>query len=173
MPAMRASARYTALFLLFAAGIVTAAVLAGAVGAQDITTTETETATSVQTTTEATTVLQTETVEQTRTRILTVSPTTTAGEESSSSTPTWVWVLVGVLAVGLIAALIALLTRHRGGGVPPEQRQRQLHGAMNSWIAQGWAVESETSDSAVLRRGADRMLVTVDAAGQVATRALQ
>jgi hypothetical protein len=56
--------------------------------------------------------------------------------------------------------------------VPLEQRQRQLRGAVNSWVAQGWAVESESADSAVLRRGSERMLITVDAAGQLGSRPL-
>jgi sensor c-di-GMP phosphodiesterase-like protein len=168
MLGMRRGLRYAGLLAALAAGIAAAAVLAAAGSAQDTTT---ETTTTVQTTTEPTTVVQTATVEETRTRILTVPATTTSGEQGSGETPTWVWVLVGALAVGLIAAVIALVARRRGSGA--EQRQRQLHGAMNSWVAQGWAVESETSDSAVLRRGAERMLVTVDADGHVATRTLQ
>jgi hypothetical protein len=80
---------------------------------------------------------------------------------------------VGALAVGLVAALVGLLSGRRGPpGVPLEQRQRQLRGAVNSWVAQGWAVESESADSAVLRRGNERMLITVDAAGQLGSRPL-
>ena len=41
---------------------------------------------------------------------------------------------------------------------------------VGTWVAQGWAVESDTRDSAVLRRGAERMIVSVDPAGQTTTR---
>ena len=172
---MRRPFRLAALVAALAAGIAAAALLAGAGLAQDTTTTETTT--TVETTTAAAeTVVQTETVQQTTTRVLTrPSPqTTTTSQQSTSNTPTWVWVLLGALAIGLIVALIALFTGRRGShGIPLEQRQRQLRNAVGSWVAQGWAVESETGDSAVLVRGAERMLITVDAAGQVASRSLR
>ena len=44
--------------------------------------------------------------------------------------------------------------------------------AVASWAAQGWAIETQTDDSAVLRRGAEAMLVSVDQAGHVSTRPL-
>ena len=37
---------------------------------------------------------------------------------------------------------------------------------------QGWAVENQTADSAVLRRGNELMQVGVDAAGGITTRPL-
>jgi len=172
MRAVRASLRYAGAAAVFLAGLLVAAVVATAGSAQESTTTETTTV--VETTTEpGTTVVQTETVEQTTTQEVTVAPTTTAAEESSEGTPTWVWVLLAVLAVGLVAALVALLTGRRGGGLPPEQRQRQLQNAVGSWVAQGWAVESQTADSAVLVRVGERMLLTLDPNGRVATQKLQ
>jgi hypothetical protein len=82
-----------------------------------------------------------------------------------------VWALVGVLALALVAVIVLLATR-RGGSVSVEERQRRLHAAVSSWIAQGWAIESQTADSAVLRRGGELLLVSVDPAGQVMTRPL-
>jgi hypothetical protein len=87
-----------------------------------------------------------------------------------------VWVLIAILAVGLVV-LIVLLARRGGGGaaaagVPVDARRRQLDAAVGSWFAQGWAIESQTADSAVLRRGAEAMLVSVDEAGHVSTRPL-
>jgi hypothetical protein len=38
---------------------------------------------------------------------------------------------------------------------------------------QGWALDSQSADSAVLRRGTELMLVSVDDAGHVSTRPLQ
>ena len=79
----------------------------------------------------------------------------------------------GSLALGVVVLLVVVLTRRGGGGgggVSVEERQRRLDGAVGSWVAQGWAVESQTADSAVLRRGGDLMLVSVDQAGQVSTR---
>ena len=72
----------------------------------------------------------------------------------------------------IYALLVVLLTRRGGEGISGEERQRRLDGAVGSWIAQGWAVENQTADSAVLRRGGDLMLVTVDQAGHVSTRPL-
>jgi hypothetical protein len=62
-----------------------------------------------------------------------------------------------------------LLTR-RGGTVPADERRRRLDGAVATWAAQGWAIESQTEDSAVLRSGPQVMLISVDAAGHVSTR---
>jgi hypothetical protein len=140
-------------------------------------TTTAETATTAETTTEATpgtTVVATTTLQITTTRILPV-PTSveTTSSGSDDDTPAWVWVLIAILAAGLVA-LIALLARRGrgGGGLSVEDRRRHLDAAVASWTAQGWAIESQTADSAVLRRDAESMLVSVDQAGHVSTRPL-
>jgi hypothetical protein len=76
--------------------------------------------------------------------------------------------LLGVAVIGLI---VALVTR-RGGGVSPADRRRRLDQGVATWAAQGWALQSQTGDSAVLQRGGELMLVSVDEAGQVSTRPL-
>ena len=110
------------------------------------------------------------TVEQTTTQRIPVPVTTTAEESSDEGTPVWVWVLLAVLAVGLAAALTLLA--HRGGHHPlsPEERFRRLDNAVGTWAAQGWAVETQTLDSAVLQRAGERMVIVVDASGQITTR---
>ena len=159
--------KLSGLAVLFAAGFLLAAVIATGGRAQGTTTTET----TVEITTAPGT---TETVERTTTRRVVVHPattaTTTASSNAENGTPTWVWVLVGILALGLVVLLVVLLTGRGGGGVSPEERQRRLEGAVGSWIAQGWAVENQTADSFVLRRGGDLLLVSVDQSGQVSTR---
>jgi hypothetical protein len=154
------------LVALFAAGVL----LAGAItahGQLTETTTETTTSTVHETTTApGTTVVTTATVPQT-----TTSPTTTSGS-SSSSTPTWVWIVLAILGAAVVGLAVALLTRRGPGGLPAAERHRRLDGAVASWAAQGWALESETTDSAILRRGGERMLISVDAAGQVTARPL-
>lgn len=150
---------------LFAAGFLAAAVLVSAGRAQDTTTTET----TVETTTAPGT---TETVEHTTTRKIILPATTTGSESNENGTPTWVWVLLGILALGVILLLVVLLTRRGGGGLPAEERRRRLDAAVGSWVAQGWAVENQTADSAVLRRGGELMAVSVDQVGQVTTRPL-
>ena len=157
--------KLSGLVALFAAGFLAAAVLVSAGRAQDTTTT----ATTVETTTAPGT---TETVEHTTTRKIILPATTTGSESNDNATPTWVWVLLGVLALGVVVLLIVLLTRRGGGGLPAQERQRRLDGAIASWVAQGWAVENQTADSAVLRRGGELMGVNVDQAGQVTTRPL-
>jgi hypothetical protein len=149
--------------------------------AQETTVTETttvETTTESPTVTEQATITQATTVERTTTRRVVVPATTastTTGACSESSTPTWVWVLLGVLAIGLVVAIFLLASR-RGGGAAPEgptpELRRRLDAAVGSWLGQGWAIESQSADSAVLRREGERMLVSVDAAGQVTTRPL-
>jgi hypothetical protein len=160
--------KLSALAALFAAGFLAAAVVVSGGRAQIV---ATRTETTVETTTAPGT---TETVELTTTRSI-ILPTSTAESASNDNeTPTWVWVLLGALALGVVVLLVVVLTRRGGGGggVSVEERQRHLDGAVGSWVAQGWAVESQTVDSAVLRRGGDVMLVSVDQAGHVSTRPL-
>ena len=84
------------------------------------------------------------------------------------------WVLLAILAVALVVAIVLLATRRgRGPAVMPEaERRRRLDMAVSSWAAQGWALESETTDSAVLRVAGERMLVSVDPNGQISARPL-
>lgn len=161
--------RVSGFMVLFAAGALLAVALVDRGRAADITTTETATTVATTTapgTTVTTTVQETTTVRET----VPTSPTTTSASESDESVPTWAWVLIGALALGLVILLALLLLRRGGGAVPPEERRRRLDGAVGSWIAQGWAIESQTADSAVLRRGNELMIVGVDPAGAVTTR---
>jgi hypothetical protein len=155
--------KLSALAALFAAGFLAAAVMVSGGRAQVLTRTET----TVETTTAPGT---TETVERTTTRRVIVPASTTESASNDNETPTWVWVLLGVLALGLVVLLVMVLSHRGGRGVSVEERQRRLDGAIGSWVAQGWAVENQTADSAVLRRGGDLMLVNVDQAGQVSTK---
>ena len=41
-----------------------------------------------------------------------------------------------------------------------------------SWTSQGWAIESQTSNSAVLRQDGKVVVVTIDSEGRVATRSI-
>ena len=161
------------LVVLFAAGLALAGGMAAGVGAADVTTTETLSATTTveeTTTAPATTVVTTE--EQTTT-VVPTSPTTTttaASSSSSSSTPTWVWIVLGILAAGVIGLLVALFTGR--GGISDEERQRRLDAAVASWTTQGWALESQTPGSTILRRGPELMVVSIDDHGQITTRPL-
>jgi len=119
-------------------------------------------------------VTETTTVEHTTTqRVFVPTPTTTTSESESSETsaPAWAWVVIGILVLGLIL-LVVLLTHHRGGGLDSDERRRRLDRAAASWLGQGWALDSQTAESAVLRRGSELMLITVDGAGHVSTRPL-
>ena len=149
------------------AGILLATAAVGSVQAAGTTT--------IETTSEPTTVFTTQTVEQTTTRqIILPSPTTTSSSDSSSETPAWVWVLLAILAVALII-LIVLLARRGGGGsadstLSDAERRRRLDVAVAGWTAQGWALESQSADSAVLVRAAERMIVNVDTTGHLSTQ---
>ena len=170
---------------LLAAGLLLAGALAGGGSAADTITTTTETATQVttETRTEPTTVTATTTVEETTTETAEsttataptattdTTATTAATENSGGGTPTWVWVLLGIAAVGLVILAI-LLVRRGQPEVSPAERARLLQAAVDSWAGQGWAIQSQTADSAVLWRGNEQVLVTVDSLGHVTTRPL-
>ena len=159
--------KVAALAALFAAGLLAAATFAGAE-----TTTTTETTTEISTTTDTTTQATTDTVEQTTTRTVPLpAQTTTVSESSVSNTPAWVWIILALLAAGVIGLLIALFGR-RDPTMPLAERRRRLDSAIGTWVAQGWAVESQAGDSAVLRRGSELMLVAVDDAGAISSRPL-
>jgi hypothetical protein len=161
-------AKLVGLVALFAAGLLLAGGLA-ATGVADVTTTETlPITTTVEETTTAPATTVATTVEQTTT-LAPTTPTTTSSS-SSSSTPTWVWVVLGILAAGVIGLLVALFTGR--GGISGEERQRRLDAAVASWATQGWALESQTPGSAILRRGPDLMVVSIDDHGQINTRPL-
>lgn len=155
---------------LFAAGLLLAGGLA-ATGVADVTTTETvpvTTTLSETTTAPASTVLST--VEQTTTRRIVPTTGTTSSSSSTSTTPTWVWVVLGILAAAVIGLIVALLTRH--GGLSAVERQRRLDAAVASWSAQGWVLDSQTAGSAILRRGPDLMVVSIDDKGLTNARPL-
>jgi hypothetical protein len=160
----------------FAAGALVASLLVANGRAADPTTTgaTTETTTIVESTTAPGTTVVT-TLERTTTQRVLVHPATTAetttASSSAGSTPGWVWALVGALAVGLVI-LIVVLAMRRGNGISPQERRRRLDVAVGTWAAQGWALESQSGDSAVLQRGGERMVVTVAPSGQVMTQQL-
>jgi hypothetical protein len=160
--------KVSGLAALFAAGVFLADAMGA--GAQTTETTTTVPTAVEPTTSPTTTVITTATVEQTTNEGVVPADTTSSTSSSGEDTPAWVWVLLGILAVGLIA-VIALLARRGGGsgGVPAEDRRRHLDTAISSWTAQGWALESQGVDSAVLVRGGERLLVSVDQAGRVST----
>jgi beta-lactamase regulating signal transducer with metallopeptidase domain len=152
---------------LFAAGLLLAGTLAS-VGVADTTTTETL---PVTTTVEETTTAPASTVVTTVEQTTTFAPTTgtTTSSSSTDTTPTWVWVVLGLLAAAVIGLLVAFLTRGRGG-LSVEERQRRLDAAVTSWANQGWALESQTAGSTILRRGSELMVVSIDDKGQISTR---
>ena len=86
----------------------------------------------------------------------------------------WLAILVIVLGAGVIAGVVMLVRRPKAAksAVTPEGRHARLFDAVQSWIAQGWSVEREENEEAVLAKGAQRMLVAVDAEGRVSTNAL-
>lgn len=160
------------LVALFAAGLALAGGLAS-VGVADITTTETlPVTTTLEQTTTAPAETVVSTVEQTTTRkVILTSTGATTGSTSSEMTPTWVWIVLAILAAAVIGLVVALLTR-RGGALPADELQRRLEAAVRSWTTQGWALESQRPGEAILRRGPELMAVAVDDKGQISTRPL-
>jgi|GraSoiStandDraft_4_1057263.scaffolds.fasta_scaffold1411771_1 anti-sigma-K factor RskA len=163
-------ARLVGLATLFAAGLLLAGGLAAS-GVADVTTTETlpVTTTLAETTTAPPTTVVT-TVEQTTTEQVTPTTGTTTSASSENSTPTWVWVVLAILAAAVIGLLVAFLARR--GGISAEERQRRLDAAVATWAAQGWAIVNQTPGSATMSRGSEVMVVSVDAKGQVDARSV-
>jgi hypothetical protein len=123
------------------------------------------------TATQPTTVRETQTQQQTVTTgptIISPNVTTTAPSASSSETPDWAWALIAILGLGVVALIVVLLVRRRGPEeMPLEQRRQLVAAAVSSWVAQGWAIESQTDDTAILQRDDQHMLVSVDSRGRV------
>jgi hypothetical protein len=129
------------------------------------TTTETVHHTTTQTVSTTSTVHETTTVQQTTTApattvvttatVTTTAPTTTSPTSASSGTPTWVWVVLALLGAAVIGLLVYLLTRGGGAAIPDSERRLRLQGAIDSWTTQGWALLSQSADTAVLQRGND------------------
>ncbi len=155
---------------LFAAGLLLAGGLV-ATGVADVTTETLPVTTTVSETTTAPASTVLTTVEQTTTRRVVVPTTgTTSSSSSANDTPTWVWVVLGILAAAVIGLIVAMVTRH--GGISDDERQRRLDAAVASWAAQGWAMDSQTAGSTILRRGPDLMVVSIDDKGQTSARPL-
>lgn len=113
-------ARIVFLAALLAVGILLGVGL-GTGGAQ-LVTTETTTTTIPTTTTEPGTTVVT-TVQQTTTRRVPV-PATTSSSSSTDDIPTWVWVVLAILAVAVVALIVALATRGGEAAAPPRYRLR-------------------------------------------------
>lgn len=104
---------------------------------------------------------------------LTIVPATTAAASSDTSTDTWLWVLLALAVVAVaVIAIVALLRRRGGNGVSNGERQQRLDAAVGTWTAQGWSIEREADDGALLANGRSRMLVNVDASGHISTNRL-
>jgi hypothetical protein len=163
-------AKIIGIVALFASGLLLAGGLVAS-GIAEVTTVTFPVTTTVPETTTAPAQTVLTTVEQTTTRRVVV-PTSTAATTSSaaSNTPTWVWIVLGILAAAVIGLAVAMLTRR--GGLSEEERQRRLDAAVASWAAQGWAMESQTPGSAILRRGPELMVVSIDDKGQTNARPL-
>jgi len=120
------------------------------------------------------TVTQQQTVVQTVQQPVTPPPSTTAvTPESTSGTPAWVWVVVALAGAGLVALVVGWVRgRRRRPQLSPEERQQRIFTAVTSWTTQGWVIENEAGDTAVLSRRGERMLITVDANGRITTSAI-
>jgi hypothetical protein len=99
-----------------------------------------------------------------------ITPTTES--TSSTETQTWALVVIGAAVIGFIVLLIWLARRHGHKEIPAERRRQLLADAVGAWVAQGWAPESQTDTTAVLRRGAEHIVIAVDGQGNVSSQAV-
>lgn len=124
-------------------------------------------ATTVQQTTVQLTVTQTQTTITSGPGTVVVNPPASA-TDTSSGTKTWALVAIGAAIVALIALIGWLASRHKD--LPPDARRRVLAQAVAAWVAQGWAPVNQTDSTAVLRRGDEHVVVTVDGRGNISSQ---
>ncbi len=110
------------------------------------------------------------TVTVTETESETVTETETEESTQRIDLETWHWALLaaGATAVVLIAFVVGRGSRRQRREPlekSPEARNQMLLAALSGWIAEGWAIESQSSVEAVVRKGTERRLLTVDAHG--------
>lgn len=129
--------------------------------------------TLTQTQTVQTQTIATQTVQQTVIAPPRTTPAnvTTTATSSSSGTPAWVWVLIAAGAVAGIVLLVWLI-RGRQSGPSGDDRNAAAAAAVESWVAQGWAIESQVEGSTILRREGERMMVSVNEHGHVTSMPL-
>jgi hypothetical protein len=128
-------------------------------------TTTAETPTTEQQTTVEVTVTNTQTTTGPGTIVINPPTTTT---ETSSGTDTWALVAIGIAIVILIGLIGWLASRHKD--LPTDARRRALGQAVAAWVAQGYAPVSQTDTTAVLRRGDEQVVLTVDGRGNISSQ---
>jgi len=146
---------------------------AGSAGTLSVTlsaaTATTEDATVPQTTLQQTTVQVTVTNTQT-----TIGPGTVvvnppaATTDTSDETKTWALVAIGIAIVIMVGLIGWLASRHKD--LPTEARRRALGQAVAAWVAQGYAPVNQTDTTAVLRRGDEHVVLTVDGRGNISSQ---
>jgi hypothetical protein len=77
-------------------------------------------------------------------------------------------VAIGIAIVILIALIGWLASRHKD--LPAEARRRVLAQAVAAWVAQGYAPVNQTDTTAVLRRGDEHVVLTVDGRGNISSQ---
>lgn len=168
---------WAAFAALFCAGLIAAfgGGSGNAAGTSTDATVSLPTTTAEEPTVPLTTVQQTTvqlTVTQTQTTITngpgTVEVTTASATNTSSGTKTWALVAIGVAIVALIALIGWLASRHKD--LPAEARRRVLAQAVAAWVAQGWAPVNQTDSTAVLRRGDEHVVLSVDGRGNISSQ---
>jgi hypothetical protein len=121
-------------------------------------------------------VTTTETTTQTTSHVpgaIVITPTTTTTDSTSNTeTETWALVVIGAAVIGFVVLLIWLARRHGHKEIPAERRRQLLADAVAAWVAQGWAPESQTETTAVLRRGTEHVVIAVDGQGNVSSQAV-
>jgi hypothetical protein len=110
------------------------------------------------------------TVTVTETTTETATETETAASTSRVDLESWHWALLaaGATAVVLIAFAVGRGSRRQRREPvekSPEARNQMLLAALSGWIAEGWTIESQSSAEAVVRKGTERRLLTVDVHG--------
>jgi hypothetical protein len=170
-----------ALAALFCAGVIAAVGGSSGSAAEKAGTLAIPTVTAAATTTEEPTIPQT-TVQQTTVQVTVTNtqttigpgtvvvnpPATTSTADTSSGTQTWALVAIGIAIVILIGLIGWLASRHKD--LSAEARRRALGQAVAAWVAQGYAPVNQTDTTAVLRRGDEHVVLTVDGRGNISSQ---
>ena len=162
---------WAALAALFCAGLIAA--FGGSSGRAAGTVTQPTVSVTVDTeptvpqTTVQVTVTNTQTTITSGPGTVVVNPPTTT-TDTSSSTQTWALVAIGIAIVILVALIGWLASRHKD--LPADERRRVLGQAVAAWVAQGFAPVNQTDTTAVLRRGDEHVVLSVDGRGNISSQ---
>jgi hypothetical protein len=92
--------------------------------------------------------------------------------EMTAGTPALLWIVLALAAGAAVALVVRSLRRDQSGELATEERQQRIFTAVTMRTTQGWVVDSETDDAAVMSRDGEHVRVAVDEHGRISFNAV-